>query len=264
MSAGGRVSACVAGRRAGSAQAPAPIAVLRAGQREATATPTRQGGARDRRRGRRSRPARAGHAHPHADWRSGRQGQPVQGVRGERGRLRPSAIRGRLPGRLQAGPARPRRAGDRAVAQRRVQIRDGRAGAGDGRGAARPRSAGHGEPGTEGGRLPRRAVGQPRRRPSCMPIAPGCYALNMSFRISAGQDRCFCPYISSAEFAPPPALPPSWIREPDPFGGMDRSALGFQVVLRVEPMPAAEAEKQPPPQAKAPAPAKNAQPAIRE
>jgi hypothetical protein len=73
--------------------------------------------------------------------------------------------------------------------------------------------------------------------PVCVPIGPGCHTLHLNLRISAGQPRGFCPHIASAEFAPPPALPPNWIHSPDPFGGLDRSGLGFQVVLRVEPLP---------------------------
>jgi hypothetical protein len=91
--------------------------------------------------------------------------------------------------------------------------------------------------------------------PVCAPVGPGCHSLNLGFRISASQVKCFCPYISSAEFAPPPALPAAWVHEPDPFGGMDRSQLGFQVVVRVEPAPGAEAEKVPAPVEKLPAPA---------
>jgi hypothetical protein len=75
--------------------------------------------------------------------------------------------------------------------------------------------------------------------PVCVPVGPGCHGLHLSFHIAASQSRCLCPHISSAEFAPPPALPASWIHVPDPFGGVDRSKLGFQVTLRVEPVPPA-------------------------
>lgn len=77
--------------------------------------------------------------------------------------------------------------------------------------------------------------------PACVPVGPGCHGLHLSLQITASQSRCFCPHLSSAEFAPPPALPPTWIHSPDPLAGVDRSSLGFQVTVRVEPVP------QPPP-----------------
>jgi hypothetical protein len=73
--------------------------------------------------------------------------------------------------------------------------------------------------------------------PACVPIGPGCHNIQLVFRITASQGRSLCPHISSAEFAPPPALPLNWIHTPDPFGGVDRSGLGFQVAVRVEPAP---------------------------
>jgi hypothetical protein len=75
--------------------------------------------------------------------------------------------------------------------------------------------------------------------PVCVPIGPGCHGLHLSLSITASQSHSLCPHISSAEFAPPPALPPTWIHHPDPFGGVDRSNLGFQVTVRVEPIPEA-------------------------
>jgi hypothetical protein len=85
--------------------------------------------------------------------------------------------------------------------------------------------------------------------PVCVPVGPGCHGLHLSLHISASRSRSLCPHISSAEFAPPPALPPTWIHSPDPFGGVDRSGLGFQVTVRVEPAPPA-AEQGPPPKVK--------------
>jgi hypothetical protein len=85
--------------------------------------------------------------------------------------------------------------------------------------------------------------------PTCVPVGPGCHGLHLSLRIAASQSPSLCPHISSAEFAPPPALPPNWIHVPDPFGGVDRSGLGFQVIVRVQPVPPAlpAAEQVPPP-----------------
>jgi hypothetical protein len=82
--------------------------------------------------------------------------------------------------------------------------------------------------------------------PVCVPVGPGCHTLHLTLRLSAEQPKALCPHIASAEFAPPPALPPNWIHTPDPFGGLDRTGLGFQVVVRVEPLPA-ETEPVPPP-----------------
>jgi hypothetical protein len=75
--------------------------------------------------------------------------------------------------------------------------------------------------------------------PACVPVGPGCHSLHVSLHVTASQRRFLCPHTSSAEFAPPPALPPTWIHFPDPFGGVDRSGLGFQVTVRVAPAPKA-------------------------
>jgi hypothetical protein len=90
--------------------------------------------------------------------------------------------------------------------------------------------------------------------PVCVPVGPGCHGLYLSLLVTASQNRSLCPHISSAEFAPTPALPPTWIHPPDPFGGVDRSGLGFQVTVRVEPVPnpppaPPAAEQLPPPKA---------------
>jgi len=73
--------------------------------------------------------------------------------------------------------------------------------------------------------------------PVCVPVGPGCHTLVVHFKVSAGQGKGACPRIASAEFAPPPALPANWIHSPDPFGGLDRTGLGFQIAVRVEPLP---------------------------
>jgi hypothetical protein len=91
--------------------------------------------------------------------------------------------------------------------------------------------------------------------PVCVPVGPGCHGLHLSFHITASQSPSLCPHLSSAEFAPPPALPPTWINYPDPFRGVDRAGLGFQVTVRVEPAPKTPpalpaAEQAPPPKGK--------------
>jgi hypothetical protein len=85
--------------------------------------------------------------------------------------------------------------------------------------------------------------------PVCVPVGPGCHGLHLRLQITASQSRSLCPHIASAEFAPPPALPPTWIHSTDPFSGVDRSGMGFQVIVRVEPAPPVPpaAERAPPP-----------------
>jgi hypothetical protein len=76
--------------------------------------------------------------------------------------------------------------------------------------------------------------------PICVPVGPGCHELRAMMRIAASQGPSLLPHVASAEFAQPPALPAAWIHSPDTFSGVDRTSLGFQVSLRVEPLLAAE------------------------
>jgi hypothetical protein len=66
------------------------------------------------------------------------------------------------------------------------------------------------------------------------PVAPGKYTLHEVFRIAASSTCCLFKR-PSAEFAPDPALDPLWISYFDPFHGINKKDLGFQVVLKVAP-----------------------------
>jgi hypothetical protein len=70
--------------------------------------------------------------------------------------------------------------------------------------------------------------------PVCVNVGPGCHTVQLNLRLSAAQGKAFLPHIASAEFAPPPALPANWVRNPDPHNGVDRSGLGFQITIRAE------------------------------
>jgi hypothetical protein len=74
--------------------------------------------------------------------------------------------------------------------------------------------------------------------PASVPIVPGKYTLHQTFLIAAHSD-CFLLKRPSAEFAPDPALDPLWISSREPFHGIAKKDLGFQVTLKV----AADEEK---------------------
>jgi hypothetical protein len=71
--------------------------------------------------------------------------------------------------------------------------------------------------------------------PASIPVLPGEYHLVQSFRINAAHARGICGKGAAAEFAPDPALDPTWISTPDPFRGTNKKEFGFRVTLRVEP-----------------------------
>jgi hypothetical protein len=66
------------------------------------------------------------------------------------------------------------------------------------------------------------------------PALPAAYTLHQSFAISAHSD-CWLLKKPSAEFAPDPALEPLWISSYEPFHGVPKKDLGFQVILKVTP-----------------------------
>jgi hypothetical protein len=68
--------------------------------------------------------------------------------------------------------------------------------------------------------------------PKTVPVVPGKYTLNQTFRISAHSD-CGIFKRPSAEFAPDPALDPLWISYFEPFHGVKKDTFGFQVILKV-------------------------------
>lgn len=92
--------------------------------------------------------------------------------------------------------------------------------------------------------LPGKAIGDKdnqsvlvRGGPVCVPIVPGCYTLRQTFTVSASQHGAQVPgKPASAEFAPAPALDPTWISYKDPFHGVAKKDFGFQVTLRVAPL----------------------------
>lgn len=75
-----------------------------------------------------------------------------------------------------------------------------------------------------------------RGGPLSSPIGPGCYKLHQTFSVSASQHGGVPGKPASAEFAPAPALDPSWISYKDPFHGVAKKDLGFQVTLKVVPV----------------------------
>jgi hypothetical protein len=91
--------------------------------------------------------------------------------------------------------------------------------------------------------LPAQAVGPKdnqsvyvRGAPVCVPVGPGCYTLRETFAVHAAGGG-FPGHVSSAEFAPAPALNPAWISYGEPFRGVAKRDFGFQVILKVAPAP---------------------------
>ena len=70
------------------------------------------------------------------------------------------------------------------------------------------------------------------RGPAGCPVLAGNFTLHQSFCIGAHSD-CALMKRPSAEFAPDPALEPLWISSREPFHGVIKKDLGFQVVLKV-------------------------------
>jgi len=71
--------------------------------------------------------------------------------------------------------------------------------------------------------------------PVSVPVLPGDYHLQQNFHINAAHVRSICGKAAAAEFAPDPALDPTWISVTDPFHGVNKKEFGFRVTLRVEP-----------------------------
>jgi hypothetical protein len=68
-----------------------------------------------------------------------------------------------------------------------------------------------------------------------VPVLPGEYHVLQTLHIQAAHARSLCGKAASAEFAPDPALDPTWISVTEPFHGANKKEFGFRVVLRVEP-----------------------------
>jgi hypothetical protein len=73
-----------------------------------------------------------------------------------------------------------------------------------------------------------------RRGPESAPVLPGDHHLHQAFRIDAAHARGFLGTAAAAEFAPGPALDPTWISIHDPFRGVEKKEFGLRVTLRVE------------------------------
>ncbi len=74
--------------------------------------------------------------------------------------------------------------------------------------------------------------------PVNVPIQSGQFSLWQHFRIAASQGHGLACCKASAEFSPS-ALSDAWIATRDPFHGVDKQNLGYQVILRVVPDPVA-------------------------
>ena len=74
------------------------------------------------------------------------------------------------------------------------------------------------------------------------PVLAGKFTLHQTFCIAAHSD-CFLLKNPSAEFAPDPALEPLWISSTEPFHGIAKKDLGFQVILKVAAEEADKAEE---------------------
>lgn len=77
-----------------------------------------------------------------------------------------------------------------------------------------------------------------REGPVCVPVVPGCYRLRQTLTIGAAQSKkgSMAGHAAAAEFAPSPALDPTWICYSDPFHGVVKKDFGFQVTVRVVPV----------------------------
>jgi hypothetical protein len=71
--------------------------------------------------------------------------------------------------------------------------------------------------------------------PVVVPVLPGKYHLLQTLHISAAHVRSLAGKAASAEFAPDPALDPTWISITEPFHGANKKEFGFRVLLRIEP-----------------------------
>lgn len=79
-----------------------------------------------------------------------------------------------------------------------------------------------------------------QKGPACIPILPGCFRLHQTFNLAAAHPCSALPcWPASAEFAPG-ALNEKWIGYWEPFHGANKSKFGFVILLRVEPVEAAE------------------------
>ena len=80
--------------------------------------------------------------------------------------------------------------------------------------------------------------------PEAFPVIAGKYTLHQLFGITAAHSKNLLPCkAASAEFAPDPALDPLWISYWEPFHGANKKDFGFQITLKVAPEVEAVPEK---------------------
>jgi hypothetical protein len=70
--------------------------------------------------------------------------------------------------------------------------------------------------------------------PARIRVVPGDYRLRQVFRIEAEHSWGACGTAAAAEFAPDPALDPTWISVKDPFRGANKKEFGLRMTLHVE------------------------------
>jgi hypothetical protein len=129
-------------------------------------------------------------------------------------------------------------------------LRSGKKGAASEGGASA--TVAHGAAGLLTLTLPERSVGggealsvNDRAGPCVVPVVPGAYTLHEAWRMTATHEKALFGKSATAEFAPDPALDPKWIGPKEPFHGVPKKDLGFQVILRLADEPAAETAKEP-------------------
>jgi hypothetical protein len=80
--------------------------------------------------------------------------------------------------------------------------------------------------------------------PEMVPVVAGKCTLHQLFGITAAHSKNLLPCkAASAEFAPDPALDPLWISYWEPFHGANKKDFGFQITLKVAPEVEAAPEK---------------------
>ena len=73
-----------------------------------------------------------------------------------------------------------------------------------------------------------------RKGPVSASVPAGEFHYFQSFRIAASHARGLLGKAAAAEFAPDPALDPTWISVTEPFHGANKKEFGFRVIVRVE------------------------------
>jgi len=86
-----------------------------------------------------------------------------------------------------------------------------------------------------------------RKGPEVVATGAGKYTLHQVFGVTAAHPKNVLPCkAASAEFAPDPALDPLWISYWEPFHGANKKDFGFQITLKVSPDSGSNPEKSKP------------------